>query len=229
MDIQNLMPFGQRYKQLALKSLPWVLSALLLFILLSLMLSLQNVIKPDEDSVIVRKVDIALPPPPPPPPPLETEPLETESETPTINLIGLGDGPSMRYSDTPVLGKINIEQVKKPEFDLSSLNLEKAISLEFPVVGVQSLDRLPRVVSVRNPQIPKVLRDRGIRSVPVKVDIIITDTGKAYVKKIVNPVYPEMVKPIRQWVSSVRFTVPTKNGKPVQAIYHYTLNFKYRT
>lgn len=229
MATQNSVFLNQDYRRLALNSLPWIFSAAMIFALLGLMLSLQNVTEPEENSVIVRRIDTALPPPPPPPPPIEIEQVETESEAPTIDLIGMGNGPSMRYSDTPVLGKVNIEKVKKPKFDLSSLNFEKTISLDFPVIEVKNLDRQPRVVSVRNPSIPRALRSRGITFVPVKVDIIIDDTGRAYIKRIVDPVYPEMITPIRQWVSSVRFTVPTKNGRPVQAIYHYTLNFRHRT
>lgn len=229
MPIQNSAVINQNYRQLMRNSLPWIFSASMIFALLGLMLSLQNVNKPEEDSVIVRKVDTTLPPPPPPPPPIEIEQVETESEAPTIDLIGLGNGPSMRYSDTPTLGKINIEKVKRPEFNLDSLNFTKTISLDFPVIEAKSLDQLPRVISVRNPSIPRALRGRGISFVPVKVDIIIDDKGRAYIKKIVDPVYPEMVTPIRQWVSSVRFTIPTKNGRPVQAIYHYTLNFRHRT
>jgi hypothetical protein len=48
---------------------------------------------------------------------------------------------------------------------------------------------------------------------------------KRTLKKIVDPVYPEMMSVIRDWVAGVQFTIPTKNGQPVQAVYLYTIKF----
>lgn len=207
-----------------------LLSAMVLIALLSvLMLSTQGNLDPQDDTVTVRKIDLALPLPPPPPPPIEIQREQSESSSPNINLIGMGNGPALNYSDTPTLSMTHIEKVEKPEFDLASLDLRKTLELDFPVVDVKNLDEVPRAISYKTSAYPRQLSARGIKKIPTKVLIIIDEQGKAYVKKIVDPVYPEMIEVIRAWVKSARFTLPTKNGQPVQAVYLYTLLFNYRS
>lgn len=192
------------------------------------MLILQNTDFKKEESVTVRSIETALPPPPPPPPPIELEQPVTDTATPTIDLIGAGAGPNLKYSAKPELGLSNLEKIEKPEFDKKSLNLRRALEVDFPLIEVKKLDNIPRAVSDGKIVFPRSLVQRGIKHVPTKVELIIDKNGRAYVKKIVDPVYPEMIEPIRTWVSGVKFTVPTKNGRPVQAVYLYTLNFRYR-
>ena len=213
---------------IVLRLLPWGMSILLVVLFTLAMLMLQSVGEKPADTVTVRKIDVALPPPPPPPPPLELQKPRTDVETQTMNIIGMGDGPTMKYSVKPEIGTENLKKIDPPKFDPESLDIQKTLSVNFPLVDVEKLDNIPRAVASDSPKYPNSLINKGIRQVYAKVELIIDPKGKAYIKRIVDPVYPEMVEPIRHWVKGVRFTIPTKNGKPVQAMYPYTLHFVYR-
>jgi protein TonB len=211
---------------LARRILPWILSLIVVIALAALMVTMKlGHVGEKDDLVTVRNVDVTLPPPPEPPPPLKTRQAETESATPSIDLIGAGSGPSMNYSDNPKLTVLNLEKVDQPQFDTQSLDLRKTLALDFPVLEVKELDKIPRLVSTNRVSFPKEMRDRGINRIATKVEIIIDQNGQAFVKKIVDPVYPEMIDVIRKAINDSRFTVPTKDGRPVQAIYLYTLVF----
>ena len=189
---------------------------------------MQNVTFHKNDEVTVRKIDVALPPPPPPPPPLQLEAKASDNDSPSIDLLGIGQGPSLRYSDTPSMSVPSLEKVEKPDFDVDSLDLRKTLSVDFPVIDVKNLDKIPRLLSKSAIKFPRSLVERGIRQVTTKVELIIDQNGKPYIKKIVDPVYPEMIDTIRETIKNARFTVPTKNGLPVQADYLYKLTFVYR-
>lgn len=219
---------GLPTRLMLIRLLPWMISVLLVTLFTLIILLLQSAGEKPNDTVTLRKIDVALPPPPPPPPPLELQKPRNNVETPTINLVGMGDGPVMKYSAKPEIGMENLEKIDPPKFDPESLDIQKTLSVNFPLIDVEKLDNIPRAVSSDSPKYPSSLINKGIRQVYAKVELIIDPKGKAYIKRIVDPVYPEMVEPIRHWVKGVRFTIPTKNGKPVQAMYPYTLHFVYR-
>ncbi len=183
---------------------------------------------PRDDEVVVRKVDLHLPPPPEPPPPVQQTPDASQPEAASINLAGLGSAVELQYSDKPKINTVPVDKVEQPEFDMNAMEMRKTLSVQFPVVGVKSLDNMPQIVSSKQVSIPRELRQRGINRVETKVQIIIVETGRAYIKKIIDPVYPEMVAVIREYIENVKFTAPTQNGHPVQAEYLFELNFNYR-
>lgn len=209
------------------KIIPWLISLLLVLCLILLMLYLQQGDYTKEDTVTVRKVDVALPLPPPPPPPMELEQTQSESEAASIDLIGMGAGPVLDYSQKPKVAQLKLAKVDLPKFDVNSLDLSKTIAVDFALIEVKSLDQLPKIISSRYVQPPWSVIKRGVTRIPTLVEIIIDQRGHAHIKKIVDPVYPEMVETIRTWVKNVRFSIPKKNGKPVQALYLYGLNFNY--
>jgi len=210
-----------------LKIMPWLFSLLLASSLVIAMLLFKfNDLKPEE-TVTVRKIDVALPLPPPPPPPMEVEQTKTESSSASIDLLGMGEGPKIQYSDAPKLEKPKKAKLKLPKFDMSSLNLGKAISIDFPILEVKSLDHIPQVISSKFVAPPKEIIRKGIKRIPTEVEIIIDQQGKPFIKRIIDPIYPEMIVTIREWIKHARFTVPKKNGQPVQAVYSYKINFNY--
>lgn len=217
-----------RFGLLVAGVLPWLASMVAVGVLAFTMLFLQNAPRFEKDELTVRKMDVALPSPPPPPPPVELKRAQADSPAPTINLVSAGGGADMRYSDKPELSTLKLETVVQPEFDVNSLDLQGTLSLDFPVVEVKELDAVPRAVSSGSIKYPSALVKRNIKRVSTQVELIIDQRGKAYIKKIVDPVYPEMIDPIREWVAKVQFSIPTKDGRPIQAIYLYTLNFVYR-
>jgi protein TonB len=204
--------------------LPWILSLLVVGGLTITILMLKGQSPESAETLDIRSIDIAVPPPPEPPPPIRTQ-TPQESPTPSINLMGQGTGPQLSYSDNPKLTLDNLQKIPKPEFDPKGMDLSSTLSVDFPLIEVKELDAIPRLVSNHRVSFPHVLRDKGVSRVATKVEIIIDQSGKAFVKKIVDPVYPEMVDVIRKAINDSRFTIPTKDGRPVQAIYLYTLVF----
>jgi periplasmic protein TonB len=209
-------------------TLAWLFAILLALSLVGALLLLQQTVSAPDNELIVRKVDIALPPPPAPPPPLQIQQSEHNSPSPSINVTGLGGGPTMNFATIPSLGLTNLEKVEQPKFDMNSLSIRQAMSVNFPIIESKNLDKRPRLVSSQYGQFPNSLIKKGIKKVHTKVQIIIDDKGNVYIKKIIDPVYPDMIDVIRNWVKNARFTIPTKNGLPVQAVYDYNLIFEYR-
>ena len=219
---------GSLLKSVYRHIVPWLLSGLLtLGLLLLIVIAKISPVK-EPETVMVRQVDVMAPPPPEPPPPIVQE-RPSPTPNPTVNLLGVGDGATLSYADNPRLTLDNLMRIERPEFKMSTLDLAGNLSVDFPLVEVKELDSVPRLLSNNRILFPRHLREQGIDRVATKVEIIIDQQGKAYVKKIVDPVYPEMVDVIRKAINDSRFTTPTKNGRPVQAIYLYTLVFINRT
>ncbi len=206
----------------------WFSSALLVFGVFLILLLTKNLTKLGKsEEMVVRKVDVQLPPPPPPPPPIKIRQSTSESNTPSFSLVGAGSGPKLSYAEKPDFGLAHLLEVEQPEFDLGDIDFSKALTVDFPVLKVENLDTIPRALSNRTSKFPPELIQRGIRRVSTRVELIIDQNGRPYIKKIVDSVYPEMNATIREWVKNTMFTKPTKNGQPVQAIYSYEIIFNY--
>jgi hypothetical protein len=227
MPLANPQKTGDLFVRLLLKIIPWVFSVLLVLALVIAMVYLQKSDFEQEETVTLRKVDIALPLPPPPPPPVEMEQLESESNALSVDLMGMGSGPTIDYAKKPKVAQLKLAKVKLPTFDVNSIDLSKTISVDFALVEVKSLDQIPKIISSRYVQPPWSIIKRGINRISTDVEIIIDKKGRAHIKKIVDAVYPEMVPTIRTWIENVRFSIPKKNGKAVQALYLYTIHFNY--
>ncbi len=218
----------ERIGRWALKFSIWFLSLFAVMSLTAFIVLQDSLQMPESDTVTLREVDIALPPPPEPPPPVEVQ-MEESSEAPSIDLPGRGAGPALAFSDNPKLSITNIQRIRKPDFDIGKVDLTQSLSVNFPLLEVKELDQIPRLVSTNRISFPQELRRKGVSRVETKVEIIIDQTGQAFVKKIVDPVYPEMTEVIRKAINDSKFTIPKKDGKAVQAIYLYTLVFINRT
>jgi periplasmic protein TonB len=207
--------------------LPWLGSIVIVFILVAGIFWLDSAVDQPADTVNVRPIEVADIPPPPPPPTRQME-MKTEhnaSEAPSIDVLGSGSGPALAFSEHPKMALQKMQEVEKPKINQGSLDLSENININFPLHQVEELDSIPRLVSNNHISFPRRMRESGIDKVATKVEIIIDAQGKAYVKKIVDPVYPEMVEVIRKAINDSRFTVPTKNGRAVQAVYLYSLTF----
>ncbi|KXI27298.1 hypothetical protein [Paraglaciecola hydrolytica] len=219
---------ASRLSTLLISAVSWSLAVVLALMFIALLLLLQQQVFEPESELLVRKVELALPPPPTPPPPIKMQQQEISPQTPSINVTGLGGGPTMNFASVPSLGLNNLEKVEQPKFDINTLSVRQSMSVDFPIIEMKNLDKRPRLVSSQYVQFPPSLIRKGVKNVHTKVQIIIDDKGNVYIKKITDPVYADMVDVIRMWVKNARFTVPTKNGLPVQAVYDYNLIFEYR-
>lgn len=206
---------------------PWAASGAFVFCLVVGIFWLDKEVQTPADTVTVRKLDVAeiAPPEPPPSQQLEAKTQHSAAAGPSIDVMGAGSGPAIAYAENPKLALKKMQQVEKPQLNKEPLDIGNNLTLNFPLHPVEELDSIPRLISNNHISFPRRLRESGIDKVATKVEIIIDAQGKAYVKKIVDPVYPEMVEVIRKAINDSRFTVPTKNGRPVQAVYLYSLTF----
>ncbi|NTS76677.1 hypothetical protein HR060_07325 [Catenovulum sp. SM1970] len=215
-------------RNIMVSTLPWLISSGLVAGLSLGIILLQKKPEAPEEKVTIRKVDVALPvPPPPPPPQVEEQQESSDASEASIDLVGLGGGPTLNYSKTPKMDTPQVEDIKLPEFKMDALAIQESMQLNMPLFEVKTLDQVPKVVSQQYFPPPRKIKKKGIRRVETSVELIIDLQGKPYVKRIINPVYPEMIEVIRKWVASARFTIPKKDGQPVQAIYLYGINFNF--
>lgn len=206
---------------------PWLASCGFVVCLVAGIFLLDKEVQTPADTLTLRKVEVAelAPPEPPPTQQLESKTHNSAASGPSIDVLGAGSGPAIAYAENPKLALKKMQQVDKPQLNKESLDIGNNLTLSFPLHPVEELDGIPRLISNNHISFPRRLRESGIDKVATKVEIIIDAQGKAYVKKIVDPVYPEMVEVIRKAINDSRFTVPTKNGRPVQAVYLYSLTF----
>lgn len=207
---------------------PWCISAILVASLVYLLHVLKETPEPPEATLLVRKIDVALPtPPPPPPPPMRNQAKSSDTAQTSLNIAGLGDGPQVNYADKPKMTLPKVQSLALPEFTMDANIIQQRLALDMPLMAVEKLDQVPQVVKQKYFPPPLSIRRKGIKRVSTEVELIIDQTGKPYIKRITDPVYPEMVEVIRNWVEHARFSIPKKDGQPVQAIYLYGIHFNY--
>ncbi|MBQ4809916.1 hypothetical protein A7985_05280 [Pseudoalteromonas luteoviolacea] len=204
-----------------------VLGALMLSALLFIFMVVFDQNSPAEpEKLIVNKIDVAVIAPPPPPPPL-TQSNNAPSNVSAINVMGLGGPVKVQYGNKNVMQVPKSEELDLPMLELDKLEFVSHFSSKVPMLKVEHLDRVPKVVSQRYIKPPKAVRKYGQKRIETSVELIIDQTGKPYVKKIIDPVFPEMIETIRTWVKHAKFEIPKKEGKAVQAVYLYGINFNY--
>lgn len=202
-----------------------VLAALLTASIISLLILFSKVDPEEPERVIVRDVEVGLPPPPPPPPEPKQR-TETTASRLSISQIGNQSGPKVQFSERPTLANVNVKQIQQPKMDRDIMDLDTEMSGDNRSFRVEKLDEVPQIVSSRDSRIPRELIQQGIRMVEAKVDIIIDTRGEAYIKRIVDAGYPQMVPVIRKHIDAVKFTIPKKDGKPVNGEYYFTIRFR---
>ena len=207
--------------------LPWILSALLVLLLTYSLFAIKQTPTPPEKDVVIRKVDVAIPAPPPPPPKMQTKSSDQPPSPVSIDLVSLGGGPTLNYSDKPQMAMPEVERLEKPDFAMDSLKIQQRMTFDMPLLAVESLDQIPKVVSQEYFPPPHSIRKQGLKRVSTLVELIINTQGKPFIKKIVDPAHPDMVPAIRKWVEKAKFTIPKKDGRAVQAIYLYGIHFNY--
>lgn len=206
-------------------SAPWLFSVITVVGLLAFLLFVKQPITAKEKTVVINQVDVALPIPPPPPPPQQQ--VQSQSSTASINVIGSGNGPKLSFNEKPSMQFTKQEAPQLKAFEMNAQVIKQRMEIDMPLFAVEALDSIPKVISQKYFPIPLAIRKQGIKRVATEVELVIDVNGKPFIKKIIDPIYPEMVEVIRQWVSNARFEIPKKDGKAVQAIYLYGINFNY--
>ncbi|HIG85282.1 MAG TPA: hypothetical protein EYG40_11210 [Verrucomicrobia bacterium] len=168
--------------------------------------------------------------PPPPPPPLPKLELQIESVAPP--LIATLDSKidlTMRTAD--------FELESNPELIPSPLPIKTpkpAKPAPAPIsrpkvqglVSVGDLDSRPRLMNRPSTRYPSALLRRGVRSGTVILEVGISMNGRVKVRKVLSSSHPELTKMATSFASRARFSVPRKDGQPVNAIYRWPMTLQ---
>ena len=93
-------------------------------------------------------------------------------------------------------------------------------------VALPELDNIPMVLSAPLISYPKEAIKKNILEFNVMIHIVIDEQGRAYPIGILQNPFPSINEALLKFVSSARFTPPTKQGVPVKAEYAWPLLIK---
>ncbi|MDE0569128.1 MAG: energy transducer TonB [Verrucomicrobiales bacterium] len=166
--------------------------------------------------------------PPPPPPPLPKLELQIESVAPPlVATLDSNIDFTMRIAD--------FELESNPEATPSSLPIKtpkpaKPSPISRPkvqgLVSVGDLDSRPRLMNRPSTRYPSALLRRGVRSGTVILEVGISMNGRVNVRKVFSSSHPELTKMATSFASRARFSVPRKDGQPVNAIYRWPMTLQ---
>ncbi|MBO62684.1 MAG: hypothetical protein CMG33_04070 [Candidatus Marinimicrobia bacterium] len=93
-------------------------------------------------------------------------------------------------------------------------------------VSVGDLDSRPRLLNRPSTRYPTALLRRGVRSGTVILEVGISMSGRVNVRKVISSSHPELTKMATSFASRARFSVPRKDGEPVNAIYRWPMTLQ---
>ena len=185
--------------------------------------------------------EVALPPPPPleiqstpppPPPPPSLPRLEIEIENISQPLVATLD-PQIDLT------------MKNVEFELESIPIDQpdVLAVKTPInripspkilpkpvirgpVSIGDFDSRPRLLNRPSTRYPSALLRRGIRSGNVVLEVTISTNGRVKVRNVLSSTHPELTKMATSFASRARFSIPKKDGKPVEAIYRWSMTLQ---
>ena len=169
--------------------------------------------------LIVRKVDVAMPPPPPPPPPLQ-QPTVTSNSL-NLDVSGSGQAAPLNLSKARARADLHVEA--PPVDALNKVNWNLDWDQDWNVFGLGELDQKPKLLTPINISFPDSLKRRGIRKATARLHVMIDESGRVTLKGIRHIDHPELRSGIHQVVRQARFTAPTKGGQPVRAEFVWPL------
>ena len=217
----------------------FLVSLLLIFMILMRLLDAKRL--PERTIRTMETVDeLALPPPPPleiqstppPPPPPSLPRLELEIENISQPLVATLDP------------QIDLN-MKNVEFELESIPIDQpdVLSVKTPIntipspkilpkpvirgpLSIGDLDSKPRLLNRPSTRYPSALLRRGIRSGNVVLEVTISTNGRVKIRNVLSSTHPELTKMATSFASRARFSIPKKDGKPVEAIYRWPMTLQ---
>lgn len=210
------------------KSMPRLIAILLsIGMVASLMLSVlwfqkTDMLKPE--TLTIRQITIAAPPPPPPPPSMQQNQIES---APSINLSADGAGPAMQFTEVKLPQKTDLSELTPPQVDNMTANFLDNLNVDWQAFGLDELDDVPRLLTNLEIKYPSSLVRKGIRRIEVELDVLIDESGKVVLRRIVRNPHPEFESIIQKLMKKARFTAPKKNGVPVRAAFNWPLEFSH--
>ena len=182
--------------------------------------------------------EMAPPPPPPlevqeetpPPPPLPKLELQIASVAPpVVATLDSNIDLTMRTADFELESNPKIipsplaVKAPKPSKPLPAPITRPKVQ---GLVSVGDLDSRPRLLNRPSTRYPTALLRRGVRSGTVILEVGISMRGRVNVRKVLSSSHPELTKMATSFASRARFSVPRKDGQPVNAIYHWPMTLQ---
>lgn len=193
----------------------------------------------------------ALPPPPPPPPappdtPDAPPPPPAPVPLPRLELRLDDSVPALKASVDPLqdvrldVSMFDLEVRSAPSLarpgPVAPRSSPKIASGPSPQVAALStappmrstydageLDGTPRLRNHPSASFPAELLRQGIREGRVVLEVQISTSGSVSVRRVLSSNHPLFSEKARAIASGARFTTPTKNGRPVTAIYRWPI------
>lgn len=85
------------------------------------------------------------------------------------------------------------------------------------------LDSLPRLVNRPSAPFPASLARQGVTQGRVVLEVNIDPRGRVSIRRVISSTHPDLVQMARTTAARARFSSPTKDGRPVTAIFHWPL------
>jgi protein TonB len=176
------------------------------------------------ETITVRQIAIAAPPPLPPPP----SPQKNQTEpTPSIDLSADGAGPAMQFAEVKLPQQTDLSDLAPPKIENMSSPFLSHLNVDWQAFGLNELDDVPRLLTNLKINYPNSLVLKGIRHIEVELDVLIDESGKVVLRRIVRNPHPEFESIIQKLMNKARFTAPKKNGVPVRAAFNWPLDFSH--
>ncbi|MEM1297162.1 MAG: energy transducer TonB [Verrucomicrobiota bacterium] len=182
--------------------------------------------------------EMALPAPPPPPPDLidEPPPPPQRMQLPQLDLQMDMDAPALKATlDVPDLTmetamfelEVDPPPVAPPVPQTQEARPAVGAPRPAPVArttfDVGELDSKPRLRNAPSTAYPRELLQQGIREGRVIIEVEIDTNGNTSVRRVISSNHPRFSEIARGVAGRARFTTPTKNGRPVKAIFRWPI------
>ncbi|MBV1910650.1 MAG: energy transducer TonB [Kangiellaceae bacterium] len=175
-------------------------------------------------TLTVRQITIATPPPKPPPPLVKKNQFES---TMSINITANGAGPAMKFAEVKLPQQMDLSELSPPNIEHMKGAFVDNLSVDWQAFGLSELDDVPRLLTNLKISYPTSLVRKGIHRIDVELDVLIDESGKVVLRRIVRNPHPEFESIIQKLMKKARFTAPKKNGVPVRAAFNWPLEFSH--
>ena len=217
----------------------FVVLVLLTFMILMRLLDAKRL--PEKTIRTMETIDeLALPPPPieiqstapPPPPPPSLPRLEIEVENISQPIVATLE-PQIDLTMKNIEFELDSVAINQP--DLLAVKTSENSQLPIKniprptvsgIVSIGDLDSRPRLLNRPSTRYPSALLRRGIRSGNVVLEVVISRTGRVKVRNVLSSSHPELTKMASSFASRARFSIPKKDGQPVEAMYRWPMTLQ---
>ncbi|MEM7012673.1 MAG: TonB family protein [Verrucomicrobiota bacterium] len=200
---------------------------------------------PDQEIRVVEVLpEFSMPAPPPPPEEIKLEPNEPPPPQrvplPQLEIEIESTAPPLRARIDPKLDltmKLAMFELEvdppKPTPSAPKATLRPVSHIQKPqpkpkptvrtTFDAGELDSKPRLRSAPSMSFPRELLKEGIREGTVVVEVEIDTSGRVSVRRVLSSNHPRFTEIARSVAARSRFSTPTKDGKPVKAIFRWPL------